>query len=55
MSTPYSRDDPRLLLALIKGLHETIRRIGLEACERSAMETLGAVARDEGGDSISAL
>ena len=43
------------LLALLKGLHETIRRLVVEACERSAIETLAAVACEEEGDTIYAV
>src|SRR4051812_34978261 len=43
------------LLGLLKVLHETIRRQVVEACERSAIETLAAVAHDEEGDTIYAV
>ena len=43
------------LLPLIKELHKIIRRGVVEACERSATETLAAVAREEEGDTIYAV
>ena len=55
MSASFSTSDPRSLLPLLKRLHETIRRVVVEACERSALETLAAVAREEAGDTIYAV
>lgn len=55
MSASFSPGDPRSLLALLKRLHETIRCVVVEACERSAMETLAAVAHEEEGDTIYAV
>jgi len=55
MSASFSTDDSRTLLALLKDLHETIRRVVVEGCERSEMETLAAVAREEEGDTIYAV
>ena len=43
------------LLPLLKRLHETIRQQVVEACERSAIKTLAAVAFDEEGDTIYAV
>ena len=43
------------LLPLLKTLHETIRDGVLAACERSATETLAAVAREQEGDTIYAV
>jgi fructose-1,6-bisphosphatase/inositol monophosphatase family enzyme len=43
------------LLPSIKKLHETVRDGVVEACERSATETLAAVAREEEGDTIYAV
>ena len=43
------------LLAPIKNLHEAIRRTVVEACERSAIESLASVAREEEGDTIYAV
>lgn len=40
---------------MLKGLHENIRRVVVEACERSALEKLAAVAREEEGDTIYAI
>ncbi|HEY2962553.1 MAG TPA: hypothetical protein VGJ37_09080 [Pyrinomonadaceae bacterium] len=44
-----------VLLPLLKKLHETIRDGVVEACERSATETLAAVAREQEGDTIYAV
>lgn len=55
MSASFSTDDSRTLLALLKDLHETIRDVVVEGCERSEMETLAAVAREEEGDTIYAV
>ena len=44
-----------ILLPIIKQLHETIRDGVVEACERSATETLAAVAREQEGDTIYAV
>ncbi len=46
---------PRSLLEPLKRLHETIRRTVVAACERSSMETLAAIAREEEGDTIYAV
>jgi fructose-1,6-bisphosphatase/inositol monophosphatase family enzyme len=54
MTSP-SLTDPKSLLALIRRLHELIRREVVEACERSAVESLAAVAREEEGDTIYAV
>jgi fructose-1,6-bisphosphatase/inositol monophosphatase family enzyme len=43
------------LLPLFKGLHETIRQVVVEACERSAIGVLAKVAREEEGDTIYAI
>ena len=43
------------LLALVRNLHEAIRDRVVAACERSAIETLAAVAREEEGDTIYAV
>jgi fructose-1,6-bisphosphatase/inositol monophosphatase family enzyme len=47
--------DPKSLLAPIRRLHELIRREVVGACERSEVEALAAVARDEEGDTIYAV
>lgn len=47
--------DSFLLLAAIKSLHEVIRRTVVEACERSAIESLASVAQEEEGDTIYAV
>ena len=39
----------------LKRLHEMIRRAVVEACERSAIETLSSIDRDEAGDTIYAV
>ena len=43
------------LLPLLKKLHETIRDGVVEECERSALATLAAVAREQEGDTIYAV
>lgn len=43
------------LLSLIRNLHETIRDRVVESCERSAIETLAAVAHEQEGDTIYAV
>ena len=43
------------LFAAIRNLHETIRRVVVEACEQSAMESLAMVVREEEGDTIYAV
>jgi fructose-1,6-bisphosphatase/inositol monophosphatase family enzyme len=39
----------------LKRLHEAICRTVVEACERSAIETLSSIDRDEAGDTIYAV
>ncbi|HEV3471295.1 MAG TPA: hypothetical protein VG148_18365 [Pyrinomonadaceae bacterium] len=48
-------NDPRPLLAPLRLLHEAIRDAVVKACERSALESLAAVAREEEGDTIYAV
>ncbi len=55
MTTAFSTDDPRYLLEPLRRLHEIIRGAVIEACERSAVEALAAVAREEEGDTIYAV
>jgi fructose-1,6-bisphosphatase/inositol monophosphatase family enzyme len=55
MPSSFSTDNPRSLLAPIKRLHETIRGVVVDACERRSMETLAAVSREEEGDTIYAV
>jgi fructose-1,6-bisphosphatase/inositol monophosphatase family enzyme len=55
LTAEYSADDPRTLLASVRRLHEQIRAAVVEACERSAVETLAEVAREEEGDTIYAV
>ena len=43
------------LFAAIKNLHEIIRRVVVEACEQSALESLARVVREEEGDTIYAV
>ena len=51
-----SADDPRTLLGPVRRLHERIRAAVVEACERSAVESLSEVEReDEEGDTIYAI
>jgi fructose-1,6-bisphosphatase/inositol monophosphatase family enzyme len=47
-----SKSDIRLLIDPIKRLHRKIRDAVVESCERSALEELSAVAREEEGDTI---
>jgi len=47
--------DVRTLLAPLRRLHELIRREVVEACERSEVEALAAVAREDEGDTIYAV
>ena len=55
MSTNLPLDDPRSLLEPLRRLHVQIRLAVVEACERSAVESLAAVAREEEGDTIYAV
>jgi len=55
MTPSFSTDDPLLLLEPIRRLHELIRGAVVEACERSAVETLASVEREEEGDTIYAV
>src|SRR5215213_5744428 len=50
-----STDDPRWLLEPVRRLHELIRAAVVEACERSAVESLAEVEREEEGDTIYAV
>lgn len=47
--------NPQSLLEPLKRLHELIRRTVVEACERSSLEALSAIAREEEGDTIYAV
>lgn len=42
-------------LPILKKLHEQIRSVVVEACERTAIESMAAVAREEEGDTIYAV
>ena len=55
MTLNPSTDDPRWLLAPLKRLHERIRAAVVDACERSAVESLAEVEREEEGDTIYAV
>lgn len=55
MASRSFHDDPRSLLEPLRRLHDEIRRAVVEACERSAVESLAAVAREEEGDTIYAV
>jgi fructose-1,6-bisphosphatase/inositol monophosphatase family enzyme len=55
MALHTSTDDPRSLLEPLRRLHLMIRRAVVEACERSALETMSAIAREEEGDTIYAV
>ncbi|MGH9941771.1 MAG: inositol monophosphatase [Pyrinomonadaceae bacterium] len=47
--------DARTLLPALTALHERIRDAVVETCERSALESLSRVAREEEGDTIYAI
>ncbi|HEX8503654.1 MAG TPA: hypothetical protein VF659_23925 [Pyrinomonadaceae bacterium] len=53
--TEVTADDPRTLLGAVRRLHELIRAAVVEACERSAVESLSEVEREEEGDTIYAV
>jgi fructose-1,6-bisphosphatase/inositol monophosphatase family enzyme len=53
MAGSFSTEEP--LFAAIKKLHHAIRRVVVEACERSSTESLASVAHDEEGDTIYAV
>src|ERR1044072_1546615 len=55
MTLNPSTDDPRWLLEPIRRLHELIRAAVVDACERSAVESLAEVEREEEGDTIYAV
>ena len=42
-------------LPIIKALHERIRGAVIDACERSAIESMAEVAKEEEGDTIYAV
>ena len=44
-----------LLFQPLKQLHETIRRMVVDACERMSLESVAAIAREEEGDTIYAV
>lgn len=51
----FSTDDPRSLLKPLRRLHEAIRSAVVEACEKSELESLASIAREEEGDTIYAV
>ena len=55
MTARSQTNDPRPLLAPLRRLHELIRAAVVEACERSALEEMAAVEREEEGDTIYAV
>jgi fructose-1,6-bisphosphatase/inositol monophosphatase family enzyme len=55
MTTAYPPNDPRSLLEPIARLHATIRAAVVAACERSEVEALASIAREEEGDTIYAV
>src|SRR5215217_1490425 len=55
MTLNPSTDDPRWLLEPVRRLHEQIRAAVVDACERSAVESLASVEREEEGDTIYAV
>src|SRR5262245_54215592 len=55
MGDPFSQNDPRMLLEPLRRLHELIRAAVVDACERSELENLAAVAREVEVDTIYAV
>jgi hypothetical protein len=55
VTSEISPHDPRTLLAPLRRLHERIRAAVVAACERSNLEALAAIERDEEGDTIYAV
>lgn len=55
MNAELPTNDPRSLLAPLRRLHASIRDAVVAACERSALESLAEVAREEEGDTIYAV
>lgn len=55
MSNTFSTNDALHLLAPLRRLHDSIRSAVVEACERSAVESMAAVAREDEGDTIYAV
>lgn len=51
----YPPDDARFLLAPLRQLHTMIRDAVVAACERSSLESLSAIAKEEEGDTIYAV
>lgn len=51
----YPPDDIRFLLAPLRHLHTMIRDAVVAACERSSLESLSAIAKEEEGDTIYAV
>jgi fructose-1,6-bisphosphatase/inositol monophosphatase family enzyme len=45
-------ENPEALLEPLQRLHELIRRTVVDACERSSLESLSSIAREEEGDTI---
>ncbi len=50
-----THDDPTWLLEPLKRLHADVRATVVAACERSAVSTLSAIAKEEEGDTIYAV
>ena len=48
MAELRSREEFDTLFQSIRKLHETIRRVVIDACEHSAIELLASVAQEEG-------
>ena len=55
MTLNPSKHDPRALLEPLRRLHELIRAAVVDACERSAVEAMAEVEREEEGDTIYAV
>ena len=55
MTQSISNEDARFLLEAVRRLHELIRHAVVEACEKSELDALSAVAMEEEGDTIYAV
>jgi fructose-1,6-bisphosphatase/inositol monophosphatase family enzyme len=55
MAELLPREEFDTLIQSIRKLHETIRRVVIDACEHSAIELLASVAHEEEGDTIYAV
>lgn len=55
MTDSFQSENAHSLLKPLRRLHELIRSAVVQACERSAVESLAAIAREEEGDTIYAV